>query len=31
MKGVSSSFIVKPSNLLFTGDWFLSHPKDNNA
>lgn len=31
MKGVPASFIVKPPNLSFTGDWFLSHPKDNNT
>jgi outer membrane protein OmpA-like peptidoglycan-associated protein len=31
MKGVPASFVVKPPNLSFTGDWFLSHPKDNNA
>ena len=31
MKGVPASFIVKPPNLSFTGDWFLSHPNDNNT
>jgi outer membrane protein OmpA-like peptidoglycan-associated protein len=29
-KGIPVSFIVKPPNLELTGDWFLSHPKDNN-
>lgn len=28
-KSIPASFIVKPPNLSFTGDWFLSHPKDN--
>ncbi|WP_130736586.1 OmpA family protein [Flavobacterium sp. J27] len=29
-KGIPVSFAVKPPNLSLTGDWFLSHPKDNN-
>lgn len=28
MKNVPASFVVKPPNLSFTGDWFLSHPLD---
>ncbi len=28
--GLPVSFVVKPPNLSFTGDWFLSHPKSNN-
>lgn len=28
-KGLPVSFVVKPPNLSFTGDWYLSHPKDN--
>ncbi|UPZ17819.1 OmpA family protein [Flavobacterium humidisoli] len=28
--GLPVSFAVKPPNLSFTGDWFLSHPKNNN-
>ncbi|WP_163409589.1 OmpA family protein [Flavobacterium ajazii] len=28
-KSIPASFIVKPPNLSFTGNWFLSHPKDN--
>lgn len=28
-KGLPVSFVVKPPNLSFTGDWFLNHPKDN--
>lgn len=31
MKNVPASFVVKPPNLSFTGDWFLSHPKDNKS
>jgi outer membrane protein OmpA-like peptidoglycan-associated protein len=30
-KGIPVSFVVKPPNMSLTGDWFLSHPKDNNA
>jgi hypothetical protein len=30
-KSIPASFVVKPPNLSFTGDWFLSHPKDNNG
>jgi hypothetical protein len=26
-EGLPVSFVVKPPNLSFTGDWFLSHPK----
>ena len=29
-KGIPVSFAVKPPNLSLTGDWFLSHPKDDN-
>ncbi|WP_433778185.1 OmpA family protein [Flavobacterium anhuiense] len=28
-KSIPASFIVKPPNLSFTGDWFLAHPEDN--
>ncbi|PAM92656.1 hypothetical protein B4N84_21210 [Flavobacterium sp. IR1] len=28
-KGTPLKFIVQPPNLSVTGDWFLSHPKDN--
>jgi len=28
-KGLPLSFVVKPPNLSFTGEWYLSHPKDN--
>jgi hypothetical protein len=31
MKNVPASFVVKPPNLSFTGDWFLSHPKENKS
>jgi hypothetical protein len=31
MKNVPASFVVKPPNLSFTGDWFLSHPKNNKS
>ncbi|KAF2082613.1 OmpA family protein [Flavobacterium sharifuzzamanii] len=27
-KSIPASFIVKPPNLSFTGDWFLAHPQD---
>jgi hypothetical protein len=30
-KGLPVSFVVKPPNLSFKGDWFLSHPKDNKS